>query len=184
MPTNVGLQNSCVYWVVYFRSMESWLSGLSSYQLLLMGSAEEGTETESVIQLCWPGSCDVPKLCCTGGRWSGGGMILTGKMKYLESNVLQWDSVPHIFHKDWCGIESRPMQLEAGDWVTAWATGWPHHQAGHGPGYVVIPSLSIWQIVWNVMKHICCAFCCKDAQHQLSGVLNSETWCLGQRGMI
>ena len=58
-----------LYQFVYFWCMGSWLSRLSSNQLLLMGSAEERIATEDVLQLCLPGSRRVVlRLCYAGGR--------------------------------------------------------------------------------------------------------------------
>jgi hypothetical protein len=89
--------------------MGSWLGGLSSHHLLLIGVAEERTATECVSY-----SCVVPNLYS---------MVVDARMR-----VVQWCSdtdwknevlgekyitvklCPHKFHKDWSGIESRPVQ--------------------------------------------------------------------------
>jgi hypothetical protein len=44
--------------------------------------------------------------------WSRDGMILTGKLKFLEKSLSQYQFVQHKSHMDWPGIEPKSPQCE------------------------------------------------------------------------
>ena len=169
--------------------MGSWVSGLSSHHLLLMGSSEERTATESVTQLCWPRSCVVPRLYCAGGRCtneSGAAVEWYWPEKWSSWREMCCDETLSSTASTWAGLGlNRGLCSER--LVTEWL---PELQDGHisckkdivqeMSSYLHCRYDKLFEMWWSTsVVHTCVWLCsaagavkCKDAQQQLFGIIN------------
>jgi hypothetical protein len=166
----------------------------------LWGLLKKGVPTVW-LKLCWPGSCVVPRLYCSVGRYmnDSGVMVEWYRLeKWSTWREVCYSETLSFTTSTWTGLElnqglcSERLVAECLPEVPDGHITWKKGMVQEMFSYLHCPYGRSSELWWSTsVVHTCVwlrsaagAVKCKDAQSELSGVLNSEPCCLGQRGMM